>query len=167
MGEGQRERETRIRSRFQALSCQHRARLGAQTHELWDHDLSWSWSLKRLRHPGASNYYFLNCQIKHKEWEASLLTDRESLYDELFGQLELAWNNLWHIKHILSRSLVRLVVPGWLSGLSIQLQPRPWSRGSWVRTSHQALCWQLRAWRMLRILCLPLSHSVSLPLKNK
>ena len=40
-GEGQRDRGThRIRSRLQALSCQHRARRGAQTHELWDHDLS-------------------------------------------------------------------------------------------------------------------------------
>ena len=58
MGEGQRERERkrgrhRIQSRLQALSCQHRAWCRAQTHELWDHDLSWSWTLNRLSHPGA------------------------------------------------------------------------------------------------------------------
>ena len=43
----------RIRSRLQALSCQHRARRGALTHEPWDHDLSWSRMLNRLSHPDA------------------------------------------------------------------------------------------------------------------
>ena len=43
----------RIRSRLQALSCQHRAWCGAQTHGLWDHDLSGSRTLNRLSHPGA------------------------------------------------------------------------------------------------------------------
>ena len=38
-GEGQKGRH-RIWSRVQALSCQHRARHGAQTHEPWDYDLS-------------------------------------------------------------------------------------------------------------------------------
>ena len=32
----------RIRSRLQALSCQHRAQCGAWIHKLWDHDLSWN-----------------------------------------------------------------------------------------------------------------------------
>ena len=36
--------------------------------------------------------------------------------------------------------------PGWLSKLSIQLQLRSWSHGSWVRDTRWALCWQLRAW---------------------
>ena len=41
VGEGQRERgRHRIRSRLQSLSCQHRAWCMAQTHYLWDHDLS-------------------------------------------------------------------------------------------------------------------------------
>ena len=31
-----------IQIRLQALSCQHRARHGAQTYEPWDHDLSWT-----------------------------------------------------------------------------------------------------------------------------
>ena len=43
----------RIQSRLHALSCQHRARCGAGTHKLWDHDLSWSQMLNWLSHPGA------------------------------------------------------------------------------------------------------------------
>ncbi|XP_053056235.1 threonine aspartase 1 isoform X4 [Acinonyx jubatus] len=43
----------RIRSRHQTLSCQHRAPLGARTHRPRDHDLSQSWTLNRLSHPGA------------------------------------------------------------------------------------------------------------------
>ena len=55
VAEGQRGRR-RIRSRLQALSCQHRARLGAQTHGPWDHDLSRSQTLNWLSHPGAPVY---------------------------------------------------------------------------------------------------------------
>ena len=43
----------RIRSSLRALSCQHRAQHGAQTHEQWDHGLSWSQMLNQLSHPGA------------------------------------------------------------------------------------------------------------------
>ena len=67
--------------------------------------------------------------------------------------------------------------PGWLSRLSVRLRLRSWSRGLWVRAPHRALCWQLRAWILLWILCLPLSLplacsgsaslSLSLSLKNK
>ena len=46
---------------------------------------------------------------------------------------------------------------GWLSRLSVQLRLRSWSHGSWVCALGWALCWQLRAWSLLRILCLPLS----------
>ena len=48
-GLGQRQREAQL----QAPSCQHRARRGARTHELVDHDLSGSQTLNRLSHPGA------------------------------------------------------------------------------------------------------------------
>ena len=64
-------------------------------------------------------------------------------------------------------------VPGWLSRLSVRLQVRSWSRGLWVQAPHRARCWQLRAWSLFRILCLPLSLtlpcscSVCLCLKNK
>ena len=50
--------------------------------------------------------------------------------------------------------------PGWLSQLSGQLRLRSWSRGPWVRAPRQVLCWQLGAWSLLRILCLPLSPSL-------
>ena len=43
----------RIQSRLQALSCQHRAQRGAQTHKPWDHDLSQSLMLNQLSHPGT------------------------------------------------------------------------------------------------------------------
>ena len=50
--------------------------------------------------------------------------------------------------------------PGWLSQLSVRLQLRSWSYGSWVRAPPRALCWQLRACSLLLTLCLhPLSSS--------
>ena len=52
----------RIWNRLQAPSCQHRAQCGARTHRLWDHDLSRSWALNRLSHPGApENILFRSC----------------------------------------------------------------------------------------------------------
>ena len=45
----------------QALCRQQRAWLGAWTHELWDHDLSWSWTLNSLSHPGAPLILVLIC----------------------------------------------------------------------------------------------------------
>ena len=50
-----------------------------------------------------------------------------------------------------------LGAPGWLSQLSVRLWFRSWSCGPWVWAPHQALCWQLGAWSLLQILCLPLS----------
>ena len=47
--------------------------------------------------------------------------------------------------------------PWWLSWLSIRLQLRSWSYSLWVQAPRQPLCWQLRAWSLLQILCLPLS----------
>ena len=38
----------------QALHLQHKAWCRAQTHELWDHELSRSWMLNQLSLPGAS-----------------------------------------------------------------------------------------------------------------
>ena len=49
-GRGRDRRRHWIRSRLQALSCQHRAWHG-QTHKLWDRDLSQSQTLNRLSHP--------------------------------------------------------------------------------------------------------------------
>ena len=50
---GREKRRHRIRSSPQALSCQHRARCGGQTHKAWDHDLSPSPTLNWLSHPRA------------------------------------------------------------------------------------------------------------------
>ena len=52
-GRGRERGRHRIQSRHQALSCQHRARCRAWTHEPGDHDLRWSWTVNRLSHPGA------------------------------------------------------------------------------------------------------------------
>ena len=57
-GKGAERGRHRIQSRLQALSCQHRARRGARTHELWDHDLSRSWTLNRLSYPDTPLYLF-------------------------------------------------------------------------------------------------------------
>ena len=62
-GEGQRERQTIIRSRLQPLSCQHRAWRGARTCEPRDHDLSQNGKLNRLSHAGAPWGYSLNTDL--------------------------------------------------------------------------------------------------------
>ena len=49
----------RIQSRPQAPNCQHRARCRARTHKPWDHDLSQSWLLNQLSHPGTPHFIFL------------------------------------------------------------------------------------------------------------
>ena len=61
----------RFRSRLQALSCQHRARRGAQTHQLRDHDLSRSWLPNRLSHPGAPKFRHF-CELTPKVTEPHL-----------------------------------------------------------------------------------------------
>ena len=81
------------------------------------------------------------------------------------------WKTVWRLLKTLKIELPG--APGWLSRLSVRLRLRSWSHGLWVRTPHRALCWQLRAWSLFRILCLPLSLtlpcscSVSFCLKNK
>ena len=64
-------------------------------------------------------------------------------------------------------------MPEWLSQLSVWLRLRSWSHGSWVQAPRQVLCWQLRAWSLLQVLCLLLSAPplltlcLSCCLKNK
>ena len=69
-GGGERERY-RIRSRLQAPSCQHRAQCRARTHQLRDHDLSWSWTLNALRSepPGCPNVVILFNFCQSNGWE--------------------------------------------------------------------------------------------------
>ena len=52
-GRGREQGRHRIRSELQALNWQHRAWHGAQTQGPRDHDMSRSWPLNRLSHPGA------------------------------------------------------------------------------------------------------------------
>ena len=56
-GEGHSERETENPKK--ALNCQCKAQQGAWTQEPWDHDLSRSWMLNWLSHPGAPRYFHL------------------------------------------------------------------------------------------------------------
>ena len=69
---GQRERgRHRIRSRFQALGCQHRAWCVARTHQLQAHDLSQSPTLNRLSHTSAPCVFLsLLKEIKPVQWLA-------------------------------------------------------------------------------------------------
>ena len=138
---GSRERgRHRIWSRFQALSCQHRAWCGARTHKLWDHDLRQSQMLNRLSHPGAPTNWNLNKNLKRTE-----------------HRFQSRWE-IWRVADF--------GVPGWLSWLSVWLRLRSWSHSLWVRAPHQALCWRLRAWSLLWILPLSLcpspTHALSL-----
>ena len=70
-GRGRERRRHRIRSRLQAPHYQHTARCGAQTHEPWEHDLSWSRTLNQLSHPGVPIELFQG----QKNWLASFNTD--------------------------------------------------------------------------------------------
>ena len=78
----------------------------------------------------------------------------------LFGWL--CWPEFYQwLKWSLSLKLLGIGVPGWLSWLSVRLRLRSRSHSLWVRALHRALCWQLRAWSLLRILCFPLSLPLS------
>ena len=66
-GRGRKRGRQRIWNRLQALSCQHRAQRGAQTHGPQDHDLSQSRPLNRLSHPGAPHSYVYN-SIIYNSW---------------------------------------------------------------------------------------------------
>ena len=72
-GKGSERGRHRIWSRLQALSCQHRARRKAWTHQLWDHDLSWSWMLNRLSHPSAPGLHSFWWEISYWFYQESLL----------------------------------------------------------------------------------------------
>ena len=65
-GRGRERGRHRIKSRLQALSCQHRAQRGARTHKPWDHDLSWSRTVNRLSHPDALLLFYFNEKISPK-----------------------------------------------------------------------------------------------------
>ena len=66
----------RIWSMLQALSCQHRAWWGAQTHKPWDHDLSWSHTLKWLSHTGAPTFKKIFFKVYFRQRERERDRDR-------------------------------------------------------------------------------------------
>ena len=83
-------------------------------------------------------------------------------------------------KHLTTTMFSRVEI--WLGHLEAQSVGQPtlaqamvshlvsWSRSLWVRALSWALCWQLRAWSLLQILCLPLcpstTHALSLSKKR-
>ena len=77
-GRTEREEDTGSEAGSRLLSCQHRARCGARTHELWDHDLSLSWMLNELSHPSAPYLIILGSHIN------LTLNTCQNLYNELF-----------------------------------------------------------------------------------
>ena len=76
-GRGRERGRHRIGNRLQALSCQHRARRGARTHRLRDHDLGRSRTLNRLSHPGDPVFIFFNVFLFLREIESGRGTERE------------------------------------------------------------------------------------------
>ena len=72
--EGRERGRHRIQSRLQALNRQHRARRGARTHELRDHDLSRSWTLNQLSHPGAPFFLLF---LKEQLYSLATLTETQ------------------------------------------------------------------------------------------
>ena len=84
-------------------------------------------------------------------------------------QNSVQWKDKGHLASIsdFKRNICR--APGWLIWLSFWLA-QVMICASWIQTPCQALCWQLRAWSLLQILCFPISlplSSSTLSLKNK
>ena len=104
------------------------------------------WSRYKNNEPGGSH---------HSALAHSCLSDTEPLGQNFWFSQGTKTKN-YYVK-CLSFKILTTGVPGWLSWLSIWPLLRSWSHSSWVQALHQALCWQLRAWSLLRILCLPLS----------
>ena len=107
-------------------------------------------------------------QLKKKKWPFYVLSKfMWPRYDTKYTSNERKGGWIWLIKTEDFYALRKWKhgAPGWLSRLSVWLWLRSWSHGLWVRAPHWALCWQLRAWSLLQILCLPLSlplpHSCS------
>ena len=105
------------------------------------------WMLNQLSHPDVSGVFLLLISLIMHNW----------------GVHMCAYINT----HIKGQG-----APGWLSLWEVLLWLRSWSHGSWVRVPQRALCWQLGAWSLLQILCLPFScpsptHALFLSFKNK
>ena len=147
----------RIWSRLQALSWQYGAWCGAQTREPWDYELSWSWTLNWLSHPGSPITFLIVtgfCPL----W---ILWCRTFYFHSWFAHIfiKILENLSFLLKNkilsfcFLSELIFRM--PRWLSQLSIQLLvfAQVMIPGSWDRAPCQTLGW---VWSLLGILSLPL-----------
>ena len=121
----ERERERhRIWSRLQALSCQHRAWCGAQTHKLWGHDLSRSPALSSLNHPGTLIIYFL--RERETEREQGRVREREG------DTASEADSRLWAVStepdvelELMNREIMTWAKVGHLTDWATQAPPHP------------------------------------------
>ena len=113
---------------------------------------SMRWSLP------ISKYLYLIIGFKANQWIGSIsVSDFEHMQKSRGFFL---WYCFWNCNLFISANTYKNLLngaPGWLSWLSVQLRLRSWSHSLWVRAPHQALCWQLRTWSLLQILCLLLS----------
>ena len=119
-GKGRERGGHRIWSRLQALSRQHRARHGARTHRPRDRDLSRSWTLNGLSHPGTpeKKLMFILESVRASTSGGGAETERETQNpnqapgSELSAQ-SLTWGlNWWDHDLSWSRTLNRLSHPG-------------------------------------------------------
>ena len=135
-------------------------------------DSSASWSLRQSKKvlQTSQNILYRQCCLcgeplmyRIRSWQKFLICDFRV---KLKALCAFEHTNGHHMKVFKE---VFFGAPGWLSRLSVQLRLRSWSPGLWVRALRQALCWHVRAWILLQILCLPLpcSCSVSLSLNDK
>ena len=85
-GRGRERGRHKMGSRLQALSCGRGFWHGAGTHNLWDHDLSWSPTLNQLSHPGTPKRWLLNSSSKIDKYGIlNRLMDRQKMID---GQMD-------------------------------------------------------------------------------
>ena len=145
LGRGRERGVHRIQSRLQALSCQHRGRRGAWTHEPWDHDLSWSRMLTWLRHPGAPtgvvHFWGEGGIICLKNWE--LWGTWRGLQVLPFGVLILLKGLKRYARGILPRRKRQICLDSkaWYQGLDYwQLVPAE----SMAYPGKKAVLWELR-----------------------
>ena len=121
LGRGRERGRHRIWSRIQALSCQHRARYGARTHEPRDSDLSRSQMLNQPSHPGAPEVLIFKVYLfwerereREREHKQAGEGQRESAQagSEPTVQSPTQGSNSWTWAKIKSHSLNRLSHPG-------------------------------------------------------
>ena len=135
---------------------------------------SWTWGCELKPHDYLKNFWGASGWLSRLSGRLWLRSWSHDLWVWAPRQA-LCWQlGAWHLLQILclplflslpcscsvSLSLSKMNkcgAPGWLSRLSGRLRLRSWSHGLWVRAPRRALCWQLRAWSLFRILCLPFS----------